>query len=214
MTQKIFQSLVLLVLCFAALPLMAQDDQVTSATLSLSESPRVAFVDMERVLDSSEAITSIMAEVDDELAKESGKIDRLRLEARRLNLELEKQDLVLSDSERRRRQQEILDLMAESDELDYRFKRSVKEKQRTTIEPLLEEVLRLIADVARREKFDLVVRGEVVLYGNSSVDLTPLVIDQVNSEYEELRKKLFPATQEPLIVTEPGIETPGESPQE
>ncbi len=183
---------VCLLLLLAAIPFAAHAQQDTSPTLPLlSTSPtRVAFVDIEIVLDSSAAIRQIITEVDSELGQQSKAIDDKRREARRITLSLEQQGSVLSETERQTRQQRAADLMNEVDEMEYRFQREVKERQRTTIEPILEKVIRMIGDVGRREGFDLVVRGENVLYGRDTVDLTPYVIREVDKRVDELRKSV------------------------
>jgi outer membrane protein len=183
--------LALLMICLL-LPAMAGAQEPAPAA---DKPQKIGFVDIEVVLDSSRAIRTIVSEIDADLADRSRDIDSKRLEAQRLRRSLEQQGAVLSEQERRQRQEKALDLLREVDELEFKFSRLVREKQRQSVEPLLEEVIKIIGDVARRENFDLVVRGEVVLYGRESVDLTPAVIREVDSRVEELRKKLSVATQ-------------------
>lgn len=165
----------------------------TTGTLAQrGETIRVGFVDIDLVLEESRAIRSIITEIDAELADEAGEIESKRAEAMRLRRELEQQDPLLSDDSRRQRQQQILDLLAEVEELELRFRRTIRERQQVSIEPLLEQVVIFIADVAERERFDLVVRGEAVLYGARRVDLTPEVVREIDRRGEELRRRVLP----------------------
>lgn len=148
---------------------------------------KVGFVDIEVALDESRAIRMIVGEVDAELGEHSREIERKRLEVERLRRSLEQQGAILSEQERRQRQDRAVALMREIDEMEFRFSRLFQEKQRETIEPLLEAVIHLIADVAVREGFDLVLRGEMVLYGRDTVDLTPLVIREMDTRADDLR---------------------------
>ncbi len=166
---------------------VAVGQSATSDTATLAAPSRVAFVDIELVLERSASVRKIMAELDSELAKESDAIDAKKQEARRLRLQLEQQNAVLSDEERATRRQKALDLLAEADELEFKFTRKVRETQRATVEPLLEQVIVYIGKVADRRGIDLVVRGEMVLYGRSTVDLTPQVIRELDTNFEELR---------------------------
>lgn len=168
----------------------ASNDAVTSATLTDKTVPgptKVGFVDIEVVLDSSEAIRSIVSEVDSDLGEQAKAIDARKREQRRAQLAFEQQESVLSETERAARQEKIATMLNEIDEMEYRFQKEVRDKQRTTVEPLLEQVIRVIGDVGKREKYDLIVRGEMALYGRETADVTPLVIKEMDSRVEEIR---------------------------
>jgi hypothetical protein len=63
----------------------------------------------------------------------------------------------------------------------------VRLKQKATIEPLIDAVMRIVADVGAREGYDLIVRGELVLYGRQTVDLTPAIVAEMDKRVDELR---------------------------
>jgi len=50
--------------------------------------------------------------------------------------------------------------------------------------------------IANEEGFDLVVRGEMVLYGNNAVDLTGRVTEELDKRREELRAIIIPSAEE------------------
>lgn len=172
----------------AAAPVLAQPVVATPSARPAAAAGKVGFVDLEIVLDSSKSVRTIVTEVDADLAEQSRQIDLKTVELQKLRRTLEEKGAVLSEAQRQDRQDKAVEMLREVDEMEYKFKRTVRDKQRTTIEPLLEQVIRFTGDVAKREGYDLVVRGEVVLYGRDSVDLTPLVIKELDSRVEELRK--------------------------
>jgi len=188
---KIHPTLLILALCAAApLAAHAAADGETSGTVQTTLRPatRIAFVDMELVLDRSAAVRTIVGEIDQELGRRSGEIDAKKRELARLKAGLEKQGAVLSVGEKKKREEQALGLLDEIDELQFRFQREVRSRQQSTIEPLLEQVILVIGDVGRRDGYDLVVRGEVVLYGRDTVDLTPTIIKELDGRVEQLRK--------------------------
>ena len=190
MKQALYRLFFLCALALLMAPAAGFSQQPTSPTQGLATAPRVGFVDIEIVLGSSQAIRNIMTGVDAELARLSSEIDRKEREVRRLRGSLQQQGSILSEAERQRRQQEALDLMSEVEEMDLQFRRRVREAQQSTIDPLLEEVIRIIGEVGRDEGFDLIVRGEMVLYGRSTADLTPAVIQEIDNREQELRERL------------------------
>ncbi|CAN5381893.1 hypothetical protein BH09SUM1_BH09SUM1_03170 [soil metagenome] len=164
---------------------------------------KIGFVDIEVVLDSSSAVRTIVGEIDTQLGEEDRAIETKKRDLRKLRLSLDQQSSVLSESERAQRQQEAIDLMSAIEELDYKYQRSVKEKQRTTIEPLLTQVIKIIGEVGQRDGYDLIVRGEVVLWGRETVDMTPLIVQELDKRVEELRKAVRPAAAVPSTSTAP-----------
>ncbi|MCC6548192.1 OmpH family outer membrane protein [Candidatus Sumerlaeota bacterium] len=165
-------------------------DEGTSTTLTDKTVPgptRVGFVDIEVVLDSSEAIRAVVSEVDSELGEQAKAIDARKREQRRAQLAFDQQESVLSETERASRQEKIAAMLNEIDDMEYRFQKQVRDKQRTTVEPLLEQVIRVIGDVGKREKYDLILRGEMALYGSERADVTPLVIKELDARVDEIR---------------------------
>lgn len=183
-----FRSFSLIVVLLLAGGVVRGED--TSPTLAgvVRPAARIAFVDMELVLDRSAAVRTIVGEIDQELGRRSGEIDAKKRELARLKAGLEKQGAVLSAAEKKKREEQALGLLDEIDELQFRFQREVRSRQQSTIEPLLEQVILVIGDVGRRDGYDLVVRGEVVLYGRDTVDLTPGIIKELDGRVEQLRK--------------------------
>lgn len=182
-------------LCLFLTPAMAQvlaADVATTPSMSPDRPQRVGFVDMDVVLQDSRAVWEVLREVDEEMERRERDITAKRRELRRLELRLEQQGGVLSEAERRRREQEIIALVEEIDEAEYRFSRDVREKEQTLIGPLRRMVLELVRDVARRENFDIVLNGEMVLYGTDPVDLTVPVLQLLDSKGDELRRALNP----------------------
>lgn len=183
--------LVILTALVIGLPALVAAQDTTTGTLSVARPAvpvRAGFVDIEVVLDTSNAIRQIMSEMDAELGEQIKVIDAKKREARRLRLTLDQQDSVLSETERQSRQQQALDLLNEIDEMEYKYQRLVRDHERTTIQPLLAQVIRIVGDVGRRDGYDLIVRGEVVLYGRDTVDLTPVIIRELDNRVDELRK--------------------------
>lgn len=181
-------STLFLCLFLLSLAVLSPAQQPTTPTLAV----RVGFVDMEIVLAESVAVRRIMTEIDQELAAAEEEIGIKRREARRLRLALDQQGTVLSEAERLRRQQEVIDLLAEVDEMTFRFDQRFREAQRGAVEPLLVEVIRVVGEVARRDNYDLVVRGEMVLYGRDSVDITASVIASLDGQEDVLRQVVLP----------------------
>lgn len=158
----------------------------TTTTAQLRPAPRIAFVDVEDILLRSRAIRRVIDELDIELATAARRIDETRRELSAARLALTERERLLSDEERARQRIRIAELQEDLDVQQFRFDRNLRDKQRATIEPILERLFGLIADVGEREGYDMVLRGEVVLYGKPSVDLTDAVLQEVERRRDDL----------------------------
>lgn len=166
---------------------------VVSGNPAALESLKVGFVDLDLVFDQSMAIKRAIERADSEMDGRARRLRELQRSFRDKQQQLETQGTVLSDDQRRRIQSEAVALMDEMDELDMRIERDLRDRQRRTIDPILKEVLRQVALVGEREGYDMVLRGDVVLYGRNTTDLTALVFRELDARADELLAAAAPA---------------------
>ncbi|MEQ8822553.1 MAG: OmpH family outer membrane protein [Sumerlaeia bacterium] len=167
---------------------------------------RIGFVDIEIVLEQSQALRLALDEMDRELALRAREIDRQEREFRRQRFDLDRQERLLSEDERERRRDELLAMEREIEREQFEFESDLRSRERQ-IEPVLEYIMDVVADVAEREGYDMVLRGEVVIYGNRTADLTPQVITALDAQPDKLSEVMglagLPASQSPAGATAP-----------
>jgi len=146
---------------------------------------RVGFVDIELIIEESRAIREALQAVDNELAEMARQADLKEREFRRQRFEIDRQERILSPDERARRREELLALQDDIERTNFELDRELARRERQ-IEPVLERILQIVADVAKRENYDLVLRGEVVIYGSERADLTPLVVKELDLRTDEI----------------------------
>lgn len=152
----------------------------------LAQSPtKVGFVDVELIIENSRAIASALDAVDRELATTARQIDEKQREFRRQRFELDRQERVLAEGDRSSKRQELSSLQEEIDRLQFELEQEMRVRERQ-IQPVLEKIMQIVADVAEELGYALVLRGEVVIYGNKAVDLTPQVITAVDLRSDEI----------------------------
>ncbi|MGF1574010.1 MAG: OmpH family outer membrane protein [Sumerlaeia bacterium] len=148
---------------------------------------KVGFVDIELVIEQSKAIRMAMDSMDQVMAGKARTIDTKEREFRRTRFEADRQERVLSTDERERKRLELIALQEEIEKLKFEFDSELRVRERQ-IEPVLEHIMRLVADVADEQGFDIVLRGEVIIYGRSSVDLTIPVIEKLDANVAGVMK--------------------------
>ncbi|MCC5876934.1 MAG: OmpH family outer membrane protein [Candidatus Sumerlaeia bacterium] len=169
---------------------------------------RIGFVDMDVVLQDSRAVWEALREVDEEMERRERDLLAKMRELRRLQQRFEQQGGALSPEARRSRELEIINLLDEVEEEEYRFGRDVRDKEAAIVGPLRRFVLEVVGQTARRKGYDMVLSGEMVLYATPVVDLTPAVIEALETRGEDLQRLVRQPTRRPTSTEEAGPELP------
>jgi outer membrane protein len=166
----------------------------------------VAFVDMQAILERSRAVSDVLDVMDKSMASEVRAIQEKEARFSSMRFDFERQQDLLSREEREKRRLELGRL---NDDLDRKWRAGERQ-----IEPLIEKIMDVVADVAKREGYDVVVRGEIVIYGKDTSNLTARVIEELDSRSPEIVEMFsniapigpLPAGQTP--APEPQVEEP------
>ncbi|MBX3730040.1 MAG: OmpH family outer membrane protein [Candidatus Sumerlaeia bacterium] len=167
---------------------------------------RIGFVDIELVIENSRALRRGLDTMDEQLAERARVIDRREREFRRLRFELDNQERLITTEDRARRRAELADIQDDINRLRFEFEEEMRSKERL-IEPVLEKVMNIVADVAERDGFDLVLRGEVVIYGVTSADMTSAVIAELDGREDSVVNLFRGGTRPQDGATSPALGT-------
>jgi outer membrane protein len=177
----------------------------------------MGFVDVQAIMERSRAVKEVLDIMDRAMADEVRVIQEKEAQFSSMRFEFERQADLLVREEREKRRLELGEMRDEIDRLKFELDRKWKAGERQ-IEPLLEKIMEVVADVAVREGYELVVRGEVVIYGRESVNLTAAVVTELDArspEVVEMFRNLAPlAPPTPTAEETPtATETPAEPQQ-
>lgn len=148
----------------------------------------LAYVDMQKVLLESIVGKAAKNDLDNEIKKMEAKLSLQGKEIAKMDQELQKQASVLSKKS----------LADKADQLEQKkksFEREVKDqreifaqKNNRMIKEILEEINKLMSDIAEEQKVDFIVERDprIVLYINKSLDLTDQVIAELNKKKTSL----------------------------
>jgi outer membrane protein len=148
---------------------------------------KIGFVDSDRVFREYQATAAAKAEFNLYVNETRDSAAVLRQNIETLKEELETQKLMLSEEARLRKLDEIESLTKAYDQyLQNVFGKSgrVQQKNDELMIPILDKINESVAKIADREGFTVVLElSENVLFANSELDITDLVIDELNLEY-------------------------------
>lgn len=143
---------------------------------------KVGYVDVDRVTRKAKAVNQAMESVQSDIEELQKQIDEKRQQIRDLEADVQRTEGVVAPSELEKKRKEIKKLKDELEDLAYRAERKARELDATVFEPLMKRILFAIQDVAKEKKYDIILRGEAVLYGTTAADITDDVIKKLNEE--------------------------------
>lgn len=151
------------------------------ASFAFADGPtKVGYVDVDRVTAKAKAVNNMMSDIEGQVKGLQEKIDAKRKQIQSLEADLKRTEGVMAKEEQEKKRQEALHLQEELEKLEYDARQSMRRIDETVFSPILKKIVYAIQDVAKEDNFDIVLRGEAVIYGSKTVDLTDRVIEKLN----------------------------------
>jgi len=154
---------------------------------------RIAYVDLDRVAKNSAMVKQKVSAVEKDLREKQKLYQDKADELRRLRRQLATQSTVLTPAQVDKIKNRIKQLRDEMDYLQYQADRVLNNSSREIIEPVLDQVLAAVEQVAKKYQIDLVLRGDLVLFASDRVDLTDAVIRELDRSLGSSTSGVSPA---------------------
>ncbi len=141
---------------------------------------KVGFVNVARVLDQAPQAQSASRRIEKEFAPRDRELIAQQKELRKMEDRLVKNGAVMSATERERQTVGIRKLRREIRTNQGEFREDLNLARSQEMTKLQRRVVQVIKDLAKAEKYDLII-GEGVIYAGSKVDITSKVLSKLKS---------------------------------
>jgi outer membrane protein len=172
MRNSLQKAAVLAVVTLALAPALAAAEQ------------KIGFVDMHRALnevDEGKAATALLKRDFDEKQKQ---LDAKKTEFDKLQADLEKQAVVMSDAAKREKAGELDRRARELQGLFMQLQKDLSEREQVATRGIFEKMSAIVRDIAEAEGFTIVLeKGPSVIYSPASLDLTSELIRKYNAKH-------------------------------
>ena len=148
---------------------------------SLSAQIKIGYVDSQRILNEFDEAREAQAKLDMEAKKLQDEYQRLLAKLDSLNKEYERQRLIMSETRRKEKEEEIMELQRQIQ--DFQVNKlgpngEIYQKQAELVGPVLEKIKKVIQKIGEEENYDYIfdtVAGNI-LYADPAHDLTDKVL--------------------------------------
>lgn len=162
----------LLCLLFAA-PAPAQDDGL-----------KVGFVNVGRVIENAPQGEAALKKLEEEFGPRDREIRAMREEVQKLEEELTKNELVLDESDRNKRELELRDKRRALRRATSEFREDYNLRRNEELNALQKLVIKAIVEIANKESYDLILHEPAVVFASDQIDMTEQILEQLRAQSE------------------------------
>ena len=145
-----------------------------------SEDLKIGFVNTERVFKEAAPAVRSQKKLQEEFSVREVEIKKVDLEAKRIRQKLEKDGLILEETQRRNLEAELGRLSREMQRLQREFQEELNLAKNTEMKVILKIANEVIQQIATSEKFDLILQEAV--YRSDRLDITDKVIEALKDK--------------------------------
>jgi Skp family chaperone for outer membrane proteins len=191
--------------------------RTTNAALSPARGsgPKIAFVDIDIVISRSRYVRRVVESLKKQIEGKRDSLERKQIESLRLKEEIERKRAVLSDKELQELTRQSRELRRTIDDEEGGLEKFMTDADKDQMGPASDRVRGVVEALGKEERFDLILRGEVVLFSNPAWNLTNQVIERLDRDEKTsgtLQGKEPPkASETPAKAAAPAVKT-GEAP--
>ena len=154
-------------LAAAALPAGAQQTQAPGQG-------KFGFVNTERILRDATPAQRAQKKIEVEFQKRDQELAKFAEQLKRLQDELDKNSVTMSESQRRNKEREFGDLNREFQRKQREFREDLNQRRNEELAQVVEQANRVIRQMAEQEKYDIIFQDAV--FASPRIDITDKVI--------------------------------------
>ena len=147
---------------------------IGSTSWAMAVDSRIGFVNTERIFRESAPAVRASKKLEKEFAAREADIQKLAKQFRDLQAHLEKETVTLTEGDRRNKERDLANLNRDLQRGQREFREDLNVRQNEERAAFQDRVNKAIADLAEREKFDLVLQEAV--YVSTRIDITDKVL--------------------------------------
>ena len=136
---------------------------------------KIGFLDAERINRESGPAIRASKELEREFAPRIQELQKMERQLKEGQAALEKEAMTMSESERSRREQELVRVNREFQRAQREYREDLNQRRNEKLGDLFQRANKVIQQIAEAEKFDLILQDPVV-YASQRIDITEKVI--------------------------------------
>jgi len=147
---------------------------------ALAQSIKIGYVDAAKILEDAPQSKASLKKLEGEFGPREQELRKMRDDITRLENELDKNSLVMSDSDREKRNRELLDSQRQLRRAQQDFREEYNLRRNEELADLQRIVSDKIIEIAKSEGYDLIMQQ--VVYASKKIDITDQVLKRLGNK--------------------------------
>ena len=140
---------------------------------------KIGYVNSERVLREANMAKAAQSKLEVEFGRRKKELDDLAAKLQVTSDKIDKDSVAMAESERTRRQREVLDMDRDIQRRSREFQEDLNQRKNEELAVVVERANKVIKQIFDQEKYDLILQE--VVFAGPRVDITKKVIDALNA---------------------------------
>ncbi len=153
---------------------------VAPAAGALAQEFKIGFVNSERVMRESNLAKAAQAKLEAEFGRRERELRDAAAKLQASAEKLEKDGALLSESERTRRQRELVETERDLQRKRREFQEDAQARRNEELQAVVERANKVIKQIFDQEKYDLILQDAI--HASARIDITKKVIDALNAQ--------------------------------
>lgn len=158
---------------------------VLPASLPAAENIKFGSIDVQKILNESEAGKKAKTDLESLIKSKQVSIDEKGKAIEKMKADIEKQASVLSADARKTKEDELEKLIREYQRLVQDSQAEVKKREAELTDGILKDIREIIDKIGEEEGYTLIVEKGMIVYSSKGIDVT----DSIIKKFDELRSK-------------------------
>lgn len=143
---------------------------------------KIGFVNVGRVIENAPQGEAALRKLEEEFGPRDREIRAMREEVQKLEEDLIKNELVLEESDRTRKEQELRDKRRALRRATSEFREDYNLRRNEELNALQKIVIKAIVEIAKQESYDLILHEPAVVFAGDEIDMTERVLEKLRAE--------------------------------
>ncbi|MDC0518172.1 OmpH family outer membrane protein [Candidatus Pelagibacter sp.] len=159
---------------------------ITVNLRSTAEELNIVFVDMDKIISTSNAGKKIQNSLDKFGKKENEKFIKIESNLKKKEQEILKQKNIISKEEFDKNVKSFQEELLKLRESKVKFNRSIIEKNKAATNQMVNEINKILTKYAADNAISLVIQKKNIIIGKSNLDITPIILKEFNNKVKSI----------------------------
>ncbi len=151
-----------------------------TSSIAMAQTPLVGVVNLEQALFNSQAAQELQAAINEEFKDDQDRVDRLNTELRDLAAKAQRDESIMSDSEKRKISSDAQEKQVQLQMIGERVQGALQQRNQAFIDSMRQNLSSAIETVVKEGGYNLVLNADSVAFFDNAYDITGKVTAKLN----------------------------------